>query len=146
MPTKIEKDYHLEQSQGGELLPKRKPIVLKYKKWKKKTKDSKPKYTGALKDIQLLQGDAVRAAGTAARALSKSIDVYDAERKKSAKKKRDGAIQDFLQNSARATSTYLKESSDIPIDLADSLNRISSRKNLKKNLRRVSKGLRTWPI
>jgi hypothetical protein len=135
---------------GGELQPELKPIVLNYKKWKKKgnikAKEGKPKYSKGLEDIQRLEGDMVRVTQTGARALSRSIDAYEEERRQSAKKKTDGAIEDFIHNSAKATGIYLKEASDIPVDLADSVSRLSFRKNLRKGLRRASKRILTWPI
>lgn len=150
MSAEDDKNVSVLPPSGDELLLVPKPIVLDYKKWKKKgetkAKDSKPKYSKGLKEIQLLEGDTVHVAQTAARALSKSIDVYNQERQQSAKKKTDGAIEDLIHNSAKATSTYLKEASDIPVDLADSLSRLSFRKNLRKRLRRTSKRILKWPI
>ena len=135
---------------GGELRPDLKPIVLDYKEWKKKgkkkAKEGKPKYSKGLRDIQRLEGDSVHIAQTTARALSKSIDTFEEERQKSAKKKKNGAIEDFINNSAKATSTYLKEASDIPVDLANSMSRLSFRKNLRNGLRRYSKRIMKWPI
>ena len=144
------KNVRVLRQSDGELQPDLKPIVLNYKKWKKKgknkAKEGKPKYSRGLKDIQRLEGDAVQVAQTAARALSKGIGTYQEERQQSAKKKTDGAIEDFINNSAKATSTYLKEASDIPVDLANSVSRLSIRKNLRKGLRRASKRILKWPI
>ncbi len=135
---------------SSELRPELKPIVLDYKKWKKKAKNKgkggKPKYTRSLKDVQRLDEDNVHIAQKTARALSKGIDTYEKERRRSAKKKKDGAIEDFYQNSAKAASTSLKEVSDIPVDLADSLNRLALRKNIRKSLRRASKSISRWPV
>jgi len=126
------------------------PIVLEYKKWKKQSKkqasEDGPRYTDALEDAQRMEGDAVELAQTAARALSKSLDAYHEARQKSAKKKKDGALEDFVHNTAKAASIYLKETSEIPVELVDSLSRSSMRKNLRKGLRRTTKKLLTWPI
>jgi hypothetical protein len=150
MSAEDDKNMPVSVPSNGEQSPVLKPIVLDYKKWgkkgKTKVKDRKPKFSKGLKDIQLLEGDSVHIAQTAAQALSKSINTYDQERQQSAKKKRDGAIEDFIHNSAKASSTYLKESSDMPVDLADALSRLSFRKNLRKNLRRASKRILIWPI
>ena len=139
----------LRQS-GGELQPDMKPILLEYKKWKKKEKnkpkEGKAKYTRGLKDIQRMEGDSVHLVKTAARAISKGIDTYDQARQQSAKKKTNGAMRDFINNSAKATSAFLKESSDIPVDLAESISRLSMRKNLVKGLRRASKRILRWPL
>ena len=133
-----------------ELEAKARPIVLEYKKRKKKksasTKERKEKYTRGLQDIQRLEGDVLKVTQKATRALSKGVDTYEEERQKSAKDKKDGAIEDFFHNSAKAASTYLKEASDIPVDIADSVNKKSYRKRLRKNLRRASRMIRMWPI
>lgn len=127
----------------GKLQSDVRPIVLEYKERKKKSEpkadEGRDKYSSQLEDVQVLEGDAVRIAQRAVRALSKGIDTYEHERQKSAKEKTDGAIEDFFHNSAKATSAYLKEASEIPVDLVESLDKESYRKRLRKNLRRSSK-------
>ena len=130
--------------------PDMQPIVIKYKKPKKKADDDgsngKPKYSAGLKDVQLLEGDVMRVTQKATRALSKGIDTYEEERKKSAKDKTDGAVEDFFYNSAKAASAYFKETADLPIDLAESVNRTSYNKRMRKNLRRASRSIRMWRL
>lgn len=134
----------------GKLQSDMKPIVLEYKGRKKKseakTDESQEKYSDGLEDIQVLEGDMIRVAQRAARAASKGIDTYEHERQRSAKEKTDGAIEDFFNNSAKATSAYLKEASEIPVDLVESINTESYRKRLRKNLRRSSKLIRLFRI
>jgi hypothetical protein len=134
----------------GQLEAELRPIVIDYKKRKKKRIDrdaeGKEKYTAGMKDIQLLEGDVTRVAKKATRALAKGIDTYDQERQKSAKEKTDGAVEDLFYNSAKAASIYFKETSDIPIDLAESINRTSYRRRMRKNLRRASRTIRMWRI
>ena len=135
---------------GGKLQDDMKPIVLDYRKRKKKTRaeenDEPKKYSEGLEDIQVLEGDMVRVAKRAAKAASKGLDTYDQERQRSAKEKTDGAIEDFFNNSAKATSSFLKEASEIPIDVAEAMNTESYRKRLRKNLRRSSKLIRLFRI
>ena len=137
---------------GGKLQSDMKPIVLEYKGRKKKTKETKAedngkeKYTEGLEDVQVLEGNMVRIAQRAAKAASKGLYTYEHERQKSAKEKTDGAIEDFFNNSAKATSAYLKEASDIPIDVVESINTESYRKRLRKNLKRTSKLIRLFRI
>ena len=88
----------------------------------------------------------IRIAQRAAKAASKGLDTYEQERQRSAKEKTDGAIEDFFNNSAKATSAYLKEASDIPVDVVESLNTESYRKRMRKNLRRASKFIRLFRI
>jgi hypothetical protein len=129
--------------------PELKPIVLKLKK-KKKNADSedggKEKYTPWLEDIQRFEGNAVRIAQKTTRALSKGMETYERERQQSAKAKKDGAIEDFVHNSAKATSASLKEASDLPIDFAESMNMGSYNKRLRQSLRQASKLVRTWRL
>jgi hypothetical protein len=138
----------LHRSRGG-LQPEVKPIVLEYKKEKKSDDggtDGKTKYSKGLKDIQTMEGDILRVSQKAAKAFSKGIDTYQHEREKSAEEKTDGAIEDFVHNSAKAMSASLKEASDIPIDIAESINTESYRKRLRKSLKDTSKVIGFWRI
>jgi hypothetical protein len=135
---------------GGKLQPGLQPIVLEYKERKKKTKaegeTEEVKYSEGLEDVQRMEGDVMRVAQRSARALSKSLDTYDQERKRSAKEKKDGAIEDFAHNSAKAASTYMKEISEIPMDIAESLDTSSYRKRLRDSLHQTSKIIRLFRI
>jgi hypothetical protein len=126
------------------------PVVLKFKKGGKKSKDSgeaaKAKYSKGLEDIQILEGNFVRIAQRTSKAIYRGIDTYERERSQSSKKKIDGAIEDFVYNSAKAASEFMKETSEIPVDLVDSMNTKSYRKGVRKGLRRSSKILRMWRI
>lgn len=135
---------------GGKLQTEIKPIVLDFKERKKKSKtaldEDQDQYSEGLEDIQILEGDVMRVAQRSIKALSKGIDTYEHERQKSAKEKTDGAIEDFLHNSAKATSAYLKEASEIPVDLSEAIDKSSYRKRLRKYLRRSSKLIRLFRI
>ena len=128
-----------------------KPIVLKLKESSKKSKkkdvgDKKAKYSRGLKDIQEFEGNMVVIAKKASKALSKGVDVYDREREQSSREKMDGAIEDYLHNTAKASSAALKESADIPMDIAEAISPVSYRKRLRRGLRRASKYIRLWRI
>lgn len=142
------KKVRLMNRSGGTLKPGMQPIVLEYKRKKKSTGsgEEKEQYSRGLEDIQRLEGEVLRISQKGAKAVSKSIDTYEHEREKSAQEKTDGAIEDFIPNSAKAASTFMKETSDIPIDLAESLNRESYRKLLRDNLKRASKIVRLFRI
>jgi hypothetical protein len=132
------------------LQPGVKPIVLDYKKEKKsedKSGEGKAKYSKGLEDIQTLEGDVLRISQRAAKAFSKGIDTYQSEREKSAQEKTDGAIEDFVHNSAKAMSASMKEASDIPVDIAESLNRDTTlRKRLRRSLSDASEVIGFWRI
>ena len=128
-----------------------KPIVLKLKKSGKRNKkkdngDEKTKYSRGLKGVQKFEGNMVSIAKKTTKALSKGVDVYDREREQSSKEKTDGAIEDFIHNTAKASSAALKEAADIPVDIAEAISPVSYRKGLRRNLRRASKFIRLWRI
>ena len=146
---KTEKEGALRRTHG-QLENDAKPIVFEYKKRKKKKEsrdtEGKPRYSPELEDIQRMEGDVMRVTQKAVKALVKGIDTYEHERQRSSKEKKDGSIEDFVYNSAKAASASLKEASDIPVDMAESANRRSYQKRLRKSLRRVSRLLRMWPM
>jgi len=133
---------------GGKLQSEMKPIVLEYKGRKKKSKakakDGQEKYSEGLEDVQVIEGNMIHIAQRAAKAASKGLDTYEQERQRSAKEKTDGAIEDFFNNSAKATSAYLKEASDIPVDMVEAINTESYRKRLRRRLRRASRFMRLF--
>ncbi len=135
----------------GQLQPDVQPIVLEYKTRKKKRqtatgKTQKERYSEGLEDIQRFEGNAMRIAQRANRAVSKGIDTYVHERDQSARKKTDGAIEDFVDNAAAASSAFMKEASELPVDLADSLENTGYRKRLRRALRLTSRAMRLWRI
>jgi len=146
---KIDEDAALHQvpSQPG---PAGRPIVFEYKKSKKKkakpAPEGTPKFSRGLEDVQIVSGDWLRATHKAVDALAKAIDVYDREQRRSAVEKKDGAIEDFPYNAGKAASVWMKEASDIPLDMAETAKRRSYSKRVRKSLRRVSKLLRIGPM
>lgn len=135
----------------GKLQSEIQPIVLEYKDRRKKQKkavepDEEDRYSEGLEDVQRMEGDMVHLAKRSAKVLSKGLDTYDEERKRSAQEKKDGAIEDFMNNSAKAISASMKEASDIPVDIAESLSTSSYRKQLRRNLRRASRVIRLFRI
>ncbi len=89
------------------------PIVINRKKKKKKRK-----YSSGLKDIQLMERDITKVTHQAVRSLDDGLVAYQKARNKSAKKKRDGAIVDFVPNMGKGVSKTLRTASPIPYDLA----------------------------
>ncbi|MCC7360102.1 MAG: hypothetical protein IT317_11525 [Anaerolineales bacterium] len=126
--------------------PAARPIVFEYKKPKKKkakaTAAGAAQYTRGLEDVQVVSGDWLRATRKAVGALAKGLETYERERLRSAAEKTDGALEDFPYNAGKAASVWLKEASDIPLDIAEAAKQRSYAKRARKNLRRVSKLLR----
>jgi len=126
------------------------PIVIEYKKRRKNKRqsveDDDERYSEGLEDVQRLEGNLVRVAKRSARAFSTGIDTYEQERDRSAKEKKDGAIEDFVHNSAKAASASMKEASEIPVDIAEALSGRSYRRQARKSLRWISGTIRLFRI
>jgi hypothetical protein len=120
------------------------PIVLKLKK--RKGKKRKYRYSKGLRDFQLAEGRLAKVTKTAALSLSKGVTEYDRQRRKSASKKRDGALRDFLPNVGLAMSEAIEEASDIPRDVAKMLNTKTSRRLLRAQLKLASDSLRLFSL
>lgn len=126
------------------------PILIDYKKRLKKKRQAsdngKKRYSEGLEDVQRLEGDLLRVAKRSTKAFSKGMDTYEKERNRSAKEKKDGALEDFVHNSAKAASASMKEASEIPVDIAESLGGRSYRKQARKSLRRLAGTIRLFRI
>lgn len=116
------------------------PIVLKYKRGKNKKKGN----SKAFRDAQKTESDLAKVSEKAARAVAKGAKVYNQARKKSADKKRDGALRDFGSNLAEGLSESISRASSIPVDIADALNTKSARRMLRGQMRLARSGLRLW--
>jgi hypothetical protein len=115
-----------------------KPIVLEYKSKKKKKK----RYSKGLGDFQRVEGRLSRVNRRVAKAIAKGASTYEKERKRSAGKKKDGAIRDFVPNLGEAMSASLREASSVPADVAEAVNTKGARRLLRNQLRMISGPLR----
>jgi hypothetical protein len=135
----------------GQLQPGLRPIVLEYSaaaddETTERDEERHEEYSDGLADIQQAEADFVRIARRATSAVAKGIDTYDQERRSSAKSKKDGAIEDFPHNSAKAVSAALKEASELPLDVADAITTKNYRKRLRRGLRRLSRSMRVYRL
>jgi hypothetical protein len=127
---------------AGSLRAAGRPIVLEYKNKKKKSK----RYSSGLGDVQRLEGGVSKATRSLTRAVARGASTYDKERRKSARRKRDGAVRDFVPNVAEGLSTSLREASSVPADLAQSTNTKGTRRLLRRQLRLVGDSLKVWRL
>ena len=116
------------------------PIVLSLKKKKRK----KRRYSKGLEEIQRMEPHLTRSTHRMAKAVEKGISSYRKQNIKSARKKKDGAIKDLFPNSAKAMSQAFKEVTPVPYDIARVMNTKPSRRRLKRQLRTLSRSLRSW--
>jgi len=116
------------------------PIILTLKKKKK----SKRRYSKGLAEMQRMERHLTRSTHRMARATEKGISSYRKLNLKSARKKRDGVIRDFVPNTGLAISRAMREASPIPYDVARAMNTKQNRRRLRRQLRSLSRTLRAW--
>ena len=75
-----------------------------------------------LRDAERFGYHATRASSRLARAVSKGFRTYERERERSARKNRDGALRDVLENASLGLGATLRAASDVPFELARGTN------------------------
>jgi len=93
----------------------------------------KRKYSRGWKDPQILERDVSKSANRLARAAADGLGRYRRERDRSARRKKNGAIKDFVRNVGRGTERALRRGSKVPSDLT----RRATSKRLRRTLRLV---------
>jgi hypothetical protein len=116
------------------------PIVLSLKK-KKKTKR---RYSKGLGEMQRMERHLTRSTHRMVKATEKGLSHYRKLNFKSAQKKRDGVLRDFVPNTGLAMSRVMSEASPIPFDIARAMNTKQNRRRLRRQLRSLSRTMRTW--
>ena len=133
-----------ETPERAERIDAGKPIVLKLKKRKKKKKKRYSSRT--LGDIQRTEERLSRISDRMAKSVSEGTKEYRRARRRSSKKRKDGAIIDFVPNMGEALSASLSEASELPIDLAEAVNTRTTRRQLRRQLRASSNVLRAFRL
>lgn len=86
-------------------------VIERQKKRRRKT-------SRELRDVEQMERHLGRAAQRAARAMAEGLDTYQRRRRRSAQRKRDGALRDLPRNAAAGMARTLRLSSRVPVDLA----------------------------
>lgn len=97
------------------------------------TKKRKRKYSRRLRDVQEIDRAMAKASWRLNQAVADGFDTYRKRSDHSARKKRDGAIRDGIENWARAMGKTMKKASSAPSDIA----RAFSSKRMKRRIRAV---------
>lgn len=87
-----------------------------------KKKKKKKKYTDGLKDLQRLANGVTDSSERLSRGLAKGVIRYRKANNKSARKKRDGILTDFLDNWSKGASTAIRVGSRAPYDFSRRIN------------------------
>jgi hypothetical protein len=117
------------------------PVVLE-----RRSKGKKRRYSKGLREVQELEASLSRGARRAARAAQMGTGTYERARRRSARKRRDGAIRDFVPNMGEGLSESLREASKIPSEVADSFDTKSTRRLTRRRIEDVSRSLRAWRV
>lgn len=131
--TKVVEGTAVDESR----MPKH-PIVLNLKKQKKSGK----RYSKGLEELQRSENIITRSTHRMTRAIEKGIATYRKKSRKSASKKKDGTLRDFVPNATLAMSQTLKEASSLPYDLARILNTKKNKRRLKRQIRAISRAMK----
>jgi hypothetical protein len=118
----------------------RSPIIFTLKRNKKR----KRRYSRGLRDLQQMERRLTRSARRMSRSADKGMASYWKRREKSARKKRDGALRDFIPNSGWAMSRAMREASPLPYDLARAMSTRGTRRWLNRQVRMASRQWRAW--
>ena len=108
------------------------PLVLERRKKKKK---KKRKYSKGLKEMQRMERRTGDASYRLARAVADGLDRYRKKRNKSARKRRDGAVIDFIPNVAAGLSTSMRKASKAPTEMAKAVNTKRVRRQMRAVVR-----------
>lgn len=127
-------DQSTDDAAAGEWLGGTKPIVIDTKKKKKKKK-----YTKGLKDLQVSARRTSAVSSDVARSVAKGIKAYQNASKKSAGKKRDGALRDMGRNVAKGLSKSLRAASDVPSDLAKAMDTRGMRRSRRRQTKTLAR-------
>ncbi|NBD08313.1 MULTISPECIES: hypothetical protein [Corallococcus] len=100
---------------------------------KKKRKTSK-----GLKNLDKAHRNVSRAMDHMAAAVSDGMKTYRKNEKKSAEKKKDGALRDMVKNTGKAVSDTMKTMSKVPRDLTRTIDSKRNRKQVRSVARFLS--------
>jgi hypothetical protein len=107
---------------------------VNYKKGKRK----KRRYSSGLKEVQKAELGFVKAAQRLSRAGERGLRTYRKRRDKSARKRKDGAIRDALENWSSGLGRALRVGSDAPSDFAREVNTGKFSRQLRDTIRLIT--------
>lgn len=104
------------------------PVVMVRRKKKRK-------YSRGLKNVQIMERGLSKASYRVARAVTSGLSTYRKRRNKSARKRRDGAILDFVPNVAQGMGKTLRRASLVPYDLTKTFYTKRARRRVRAAIR-----------
>jgi hypothetical protein len=110
------------------------PVVVNLERRKRRARS-----TRGLGPVEGAQRGLARASLRVARAVAAGMETYLDERDKSASRKRDGALRDLHLNVADAVGTILRESKDVPRELARGIDTRETRRAIRRSVRTAAR-------
>ena len=94
--------------------------------------EPKRKYSKGLRGVQEFERHAARALHRIVRSVDDGLEKWRAATDRSARKRRDGAIRDALENSAGALEVQMRGLSRVPVDVARAVRSLKVRKIVRR--------------
>lgn len=99
------------------------------------TKKKKRRYSNGLGTVQHVERGVARSLETLSEGVAKVFSEYSKRSNKSARRKRDGALRDGIENWTKALSKGLRVAGDAPYDFVKGLNRGPGSKQVRDTVR-----------
>jgi hypothetical protein len=112
--------------------------VIERKDKKDKKKKKRRKYSAGLKDVQLVTRGVVNSSDRLGRAVAAGFTTFRKANDKSSRKRRDGAIQDAVQNWAKAMGKSVRVASSAPFKFARNANTKTVRRTIQYVVRTLA--------
>jgi hypothetical protein len=114
------------------------PVILQESIRVKNVKTGKKKkrrYSFGLGTVQHLERGVTRSLETVSKGVARTFSEYSERSDKSARKKRDGALRDGIENWTKALSKGMRIAGDAPYDFVKNVNRGSGSKQVRDTVR-----------
>ncbi|MGD0434610.1 MAG: hypothetical protein ABSA58_26330 [Acetobacteraceae bacterium] len=92
----------------------------------------KRKYSKGLRGVQEFERHATRALQRVVQSVDEGLEEWRAATDRSARKRRDGAVRDALENSAGALEVQIRVLSEVPVDVARAVRSLRVRKIVRR--------------
>jgi hypothetical protein len=101
----------------------------------KRSRKKKRRYSTGLGTIQHLERGVARSLETVTKGVARTFNEYSERSDKSARKKRDGALRDGIENWTKALSKGMRIAGEAPYDFVKQVNRGPGSKQVRKTVR-----------
>ena len=98
-------------------------------------KKKKRRYSFGLGTVQHLERGVARSLETVSKGVARTFSEYSERSDKSARKKRDGALRDGIENWTKALSKGMRIAGDAPYDFVKQINRGPGSKQVRDTVR-----------